>query len=473
MSGDAEQGYFADGIVEDAVTALSRYTRASNMTTIVEPERQIPVRQEADVLVVGGGSAGLCAAISAARMGARVVLVENYGFLGGTLTAVTLGSICGLYTVTENAIYPTVGGLLPEILDRLAKREGARPPTRWLQTATMTYDPFLLRVVSDELVSEAGVRLLLHTRAVSVTMNSDRIAGVIFEGPDGRWACRAEVVIDCTGDGTIAALAGAEFEMDPDAVQFPNPMFRLAGVDTERVARLTRPELKQHLEAAVAAGFDLPRTSGGLFVIHPGAVHLNVTRVARGGRPPNTLDSDDLTWAEIEGRRQVMMYRDAFRDHVPGFENCFVDECGARIGVRETRRIRGQYELSVDDVLNEARFDDAVACCSWPLEEHGAGRATRWVWLRPGGYYQIPLRCLLPVGVDGLMMAGRCVSASHEAQASLRVAAPCMAMGQAAGVAAAIALDSGRQLSEVESDMVRAALREQGAILDELESPIG
>lgn len=443
------------------------------MTSIAEAERRTPVRHEADVLVVGGGSAGLCAAVAAARGGARVVLVENYGFLGGTLTAVTLGSICGLYTVTENAIYPAVGGLLREILDRLAGYEGARQPTRWLQTATMTYDPFLLRVVADDLVGETGVRLLLHNRAVAVTMDAERVAGVVFEGPDGRWACRARVVIDCTGDGTIAALAGADFEMDPDAIQFPNPMFRLAGVDTERVARLTRPELAQHLEAAVAAGFDLPRTAGGLFVIHPGAVHLNVTRVAREGRPPNPLDSDDLTWAETEGRRQVMLYRDAFRAHVPGFENCFVDECGARIGVRETRRIRGRYELGVDDVMNEARFDDAIACCSWPLEEHGAGRATRWVWLRPGGYYQIPLRSLVPLGIDGLMMAGRCVSASHEAQASLRVAAPCMAMGQAAGTAAAVALDTGRRVSEVDSDQVRAALREQGAILDELEDAVG
>jgi hypothetical protein len=260
--------------------------------------------------------------------------------------------------------------------------------------------------------------------------------------------------------------------MDADGIQFPNPMFRLGGVDTDKVEAMKRPELRQHLEQAVAAGFDLPRTAGGLFVIHPGAVHLNVTRVARDGLPPNTLETEDVTWAEIEGRRQVMLYRDAFRAHVPGFENCYVDDCGARIGVRETRRITGQYSLSVDEVMGEARFDDAIACCSWPLEEHGAGRATRWVWLRPGGYYQIPFRSLVPIEIEGLLTAGRCVSASHEAQASLRVAAPCMAMGQAAGTAAAMAADGQVKVTDLDSADLQARLLQQGAIIHERETEI-
>ncbi|MDP6691282.1 MAG: FAD-dependent oxidoreductase [Alphaproteobacteria bacterium] len=442
------------------------------MSSYHEPARQTPIRENADVLVVGGGSAGLCAAVAAARAGARVVLAESHGFLGGTLTAVTLGSICGLYTVTEDDIVPAVGGLLSEIIERLAILEGPRAPTRWLETATMIYDPFLLRVVADNLVSETDMSLALHTRAVSVIMDGSRIDGVVFEGQDGRWACRARMVIDCTGDCTVAALAGAKFEMDADGIQFPNPMFRLGGVDTDKVEAMKRPELRQHLEQAVAAGFDLPRTAGGLFVIHPGAVHLNVTRVARDGLPPNTLETEDVTWAEIEGRRQVMLYRDAFRAHVPGFENCYVDDCGARIGVRETRRITGQYSLSVDEVMGEARFDDAIACCSWPLEEHGAGRATRWVWLRPGGYYQIPFRSLVPIEIEGLLTAGRCVSASHEAQASLRVAAPCMAMGQAAGTAAAMAADGQVKVTDLDSADLQARLLQQGAIIHERETEI-
>lgn len=442
------------------------------MRSYHEPARQTPIRENVDVLVVGGGSAGLCAAVAAARAGARVVLAENQGFLGGTLTAVTLGSICGLYTVTEDDIVPAVGGLLSEIIERLAILEGPRTPTRWLEAATMIYDPFLLRVVADNLVTETDMTLALHTRAVSVIMDGSRINGVVFEGQDGRWACQAGMVIDCTGDGTIAALAGAKFEMDADNIQNPNPMFRLGGVDTDKVEALKRPELREYLERAVAAGFELPRTAGGLFVIHPGAVHLNVTRVARDGLPPNTLETEDITWAEIEGRRQVMLYRDAFRAHVPGFENCYVDDCGARIGVRETRRITGQYSLSVDEVMGEARFDDAIACCSWPLEEHGAGRATRWVWLRPGGYYQIPFRSLIPIEIEGLLIAGRCVSASHEAQASLRVAAPCMAMGQAAGTAAAIATDRGVNVTELNSADLQARLVQQGAIINERETEI-
>jgi len=217
------------------------------MRSYHEPARQTPIRENVDVLVVGGGSAGLCAAVAAARAGARVVLAENQGFLGGTLTAVTLGSICGLYTVTEDDIVPAVGGLLSEIIERLAILEGPRTPTRWLETATMIYDPFLLRVVADNLVTETDMTLALHTRAVSVIMDGSRINGVVFEGQDGRWACQAGMVIDCTGDGTIAALAGAKFEMDADNIQNPNPMFRLGGVDTDKVEALKRPELREYL----------------------------------------------------------------------------------------------------------------------------------------------------------------------------------------------------------------------------------
>lgn len=435
------------------------------MQAVSESMRSTPVRHEADVLVVGSGSAGIAAAVAAAREGREVVLVERYGFLGGVLTAVTLGSICGLYTVTADSVHRIAKGFASDVIDRLRAAGGAGEPVRWLKTASLPYDPMILRTVADELVAEAGVSVYLHNLAVATFGSDDRVEGVIFEGPDGRWACRARVVIDCSGDADIAASAGCGFDFDATALQAPTTMFRLGGVRTETLTDLTRERLHEYLEQAVAAGMDLPRTAGGIFTFHPGVVHLNVTRVTEDRRAPDPLSSKELTRAEVNGRRQMLLYRDAFRRYVPGFEACFLLDCGAEIGIRESRRIQGEYQLTVDDVREERRFDDAIACSAWPIEEHSGDRSTHWVWLTPGGYYQIPLRCLVPSQTDGLLVAGRCASATHEAQASMRVAATCMAMGQAAGITAALACAEDIQPRAVASETVRTRLSAQGAFL--------
>jgi len=273
------------------------------------------------------------------------------------------------------------------------------------------------------------------------------------------------VIIDCTGDGDIAALSGATFEHDPAIIQAPTTMFRFGGVDTEHASRMTRDELRAHLEEAVAAGLPLPRTTGGMFSLYSGMMHLNITRILKGDRVPDPLQTEELTEAEIEGRRQLKLYLEAFRRFVPGFENCFIADIGAHIGVRESRRIRGDYWLTLDDVLNEGRFTDVVACSAWPVEEHGGGRGTKWVFLKPGTYYQLPFRMMLPVGLDGLLVAGRCASASHDAHASMRVAAVCMALGEAAGVAAAQSASSGRRLRDLNVALLQRQLLRQGAFL--------
>lgn len=439
--------------------------RDQNVLTIPESARNIPVRHTVDVLVVGGGSAGITAAVAAARSGANVMLVERNGYLGGTLSMVTLGSICGLYTVTEEEVFPIVRGLAAEIIDRLRALGGPAEPLRWLKTASMPYDPSAIKIVADEMVVGAGVRLAFHCLAVEVHKQSNEVCGVTFEGRDGRWACLADVVIDCTGDGDIAALAGASFEHDPDIIQAPTTMFRFGGVDVERASKLTRDELRAHLEKATESGLNLPRTAGGAFSTRPGSMHMNITRVMRNGRAPDPLNTEEITEAELEGRRQLSAYLRAFREFVPGYENCFIDEIGAQIGVRESRRIRGDYWLSLDDVLGEARFEDAVACSAWPVEEHGAGRATRWCFLTPGTYYQLPFRMMLPIGLERLLVAGRCSSASHDAHASMRVAAVCMALGEAAGVGAAQASATKSNLRALDMAALRKQLLSQGAFL--------
>jgi len=439
--------------------------RSPSLAAISEPPRQTPVRHLVDVLVVGGGSAGLMAAVAAARQGVRVLLVERNGYLGGTLSMVTLGSFCGLYTVTETEVIPVVGGMAAEFTERLAHWGGPREPLRWLQTASLPYDPTLVKLAADELALQAGVQLAFHCLAVGVLREDQHVRGVIFEGRDGRWACAAHVVIDCTGDGDIAALAGADFEHDPQVIQAPTTMFRLGGVDVARASALNRDELRRHLEQAVACGLNLPRTSGGAFSVRPASMHLNITRVVKDGRAPDPLDTQELTDSEVQGRRQISAYLKAFRRFVPGYENCFIEDIGAQIGVRESRRVRGDYWLTQHDVLNQGRFRDAVACSAWPMEEHGVGRATLWRFLAPGTYYQLPYRMMLPAGLHGLLVAGRCASASHEAHASMRVAAVCMALGEAAGVAAAQAVAAGVMPRDIDTDALRRTLRAQGAIL--------
>lgn len=438
---------------------------ATNGQTIAEPARETPVRHDVDVLVVGAGSSGLAAAATAAREGARVLLVDRYGFLGGTLSMVTLGSICGLYTVTPDTVKPVVAGFADELIDRLRRADGAKDHVRWLETASLPYDPPTLRMVADDVARESHVRLALHSQAVAVERDGGRIGGVIFESRDGRWACRAKTVVDCTGDANIAMMAGVPFDHVPEENQAPTAMFKFGGVDTERAMALSRDDLRGHLERAVESGLDLPRTAGGMFSLRPGEVHLNITRVTRDGRAPDSLNTEQMTDAEVEGRRQLRLYQRAFRDFVPGYENCYVADMGAELGIRESRRVHGAYMLQVDDVLKEGRFDDAIACSAWPVEEHGAGRATRWVFLEPGTYYQLPYRMMVPQAVDGLLVAGRCASATHDAHASMRVAATCMAMGEAAGVAAARSADTGVTPGALDTADIQRRLLARGAWL--------
>lgn len=440
------------------------------MDIIQEPARWTPVSAEVDVLVVGGGAAGIAAAVAAARSGASVLLADRYGFLGGTLTAVTLGSICGFYTVDGEDHFPTVGGFAAEIVDRLRAADAAGPAIRWLQAATVPYDPAGLRLVADDVAEAAGVTVALHALLADAIMEDGRLAAAVFQGREGRWAVRARTFVDASGDGDLSALAGVPFDLDVGQQQFPTTMFRLGGVDTATAATLSRPALHAALEQAVQGGFRLPRTAGGIFHGHDGIAHLNITRVDVDGRSPDVLDTGALSAAERAGRRQVRDYIAALRRYVPGFADAYLLDFGVQLGIRESRRIVGRYRLTAADVMSLARFDDAIARCSWPIEEHGNGRATRWVWLPDGGWYEIPLGALLPgVGPANLVVAGRCASAEHDAQASMRVAAQCFAMGEAAGVLAAAAADG--DVCAVPAAEVRRELLRRGALLDDIRQP--
>lgn len=437
--------------------------------SIVEPARALPVIREPDVLVVGAGAAGLAAAASAARAGARTLLVERYGFAGGTLAAVTLGSFCGPFSVTPDRLIPVVGGVYSEVAERLARLNAVLAPRRWLKTATIPYDPTALKRVGDELLAAAGVEILLHTLVTDVQRDGARVTAVIVENKGGRAAIAPCVVVDCSGDGDVAARAGAAFAIgDKGVMQFASTMFRLANVDIAAFAGLARPDIARLLEQAVAEGYPLPRTAVGLHV-NPieGVIHANVTKVAReDGQPFDYLDPWELTRAEQEGRRQAYLYEAALRKHVPGFARARIVDIGAHLGLRETRLIEGERMLTVEDVTGCRKPADAIALSAWPLEIHSVGRSTTWGWLPQGDHYGVPYGCLVARGFDNLLVAGRNLSATHEAQSSVRVAAPCFALGQAAGTAAAMAAQAGIPARMLDVVALRGRLERDGAILN-------
>ncbi|MDQ0218117.1 FAD-dependent oxidoreductase [Peribacillus cavernae] len=438
------------------------------MKKINEPSREIPITNETSVLVVGGGAAGLSAAIAARRMGCDVTLIEKYGFLGGTLTSVTLGSFCGIFTVTEDSIKPVVKGFQEEIIERLKMYNGVSEAKRWLKTASVPYDTTSFKRVADELVEEAGVQILYHTLAVSVIKEHNQVKGVIIENKNGRSAIMADVIIDASGDGDIISMAGGEYSVGDNGItQFPSSMFRMVNVNTEKLSSLSREEVTEYFQKAVNDGYPLPRVAGGIH-LNPidHVVHLNVTKVSNEGEVPiNPLDTSQLTYAEMEGRKQVFLYERVLQKYVPGFEKARVIDIGPSIGIREARLIKGDYTLTSDDVLSCRKFEDAIACGAWPVEMHDSGNKTRWVWIEPGNFYTIPYQSLIPARLENVLMAGRNISATHEAQASVRVSAICMAMGQAAGIAAYLALSQENQVRHISVEKLQKLLLDNNAFL--------
>lgn len=436
---------------------------------VSEPAREVPVIAEPDVLVVGGGSAGLSAACAAAREGAKTMLVEAHGCLGGTLTIVTLGGFCGTHAVIDDAtLGRVVGGLYLELEERLGRDDAILPPRRHGRIIGVPYESVSLKRVADEMTQAQSVHVLLHTSAVSVLTDGRKVSAVIVENKDGRGAILPRVVVDCSGDGDVAARAGAQFELGQDGeTQYASAMFRLGNVDQARAAQLSRPQIREFLERARADGYPLPRVSTGVHINPlPGVVHLNVTKLADAdGAPFNLVDAGQLAEAEREGRRQVRMYETVFRKYVPGFEQARVIDIGARVGVRETRLIRGDACLTEADVRECRKPEDRIACSAWPLETHGRGPVTNWEFLPDGEYYGIPWGCLVVAGFDNLLVAGRNLSASHAAQASARVAGPCMAMGEAAGIGAAMSLAHGDDVRRFDVRALQARLEARGAIL--------
>lgn len=426
-----------------------------------------------DVVVVGSGAAGSSAAISAARTGARTLLIEKLPFLGGNSTAV-LDTFYGFYTPGERPL-KVVGGIGDDVVDGLRRlgRVVERPNTYGAGTG-VTYLAEHLKVVWESLVTGAGAKVLLHAFVQEVEVSDGRVSRLVVATKAGLRSVDARVVVDASGDADVCHHAGFSYELagDIDPAQTLTTTFRMANVDHERRKTVRKDEVHGLMaEAAESGEYDLPRREGSDHITPVDGMTATVmTRLDHvhrtdDGKVINATDPDVLTEAEMEGRRQALEYARFLVDKVPGYERASLIALSSQIGLRETRRVYGDYRVTREDVLSARQFDDQIGLCGAPIEDHVPGTGTKWEYLPKGTAVGIPLRSLIPRDGTNVLAPGRCFSATHDAQASIRSMAQCMAMGQAAGTAAALAAGETVSVRDVAFDVVGERLAKDGAIL--------
>jgi len=420
---------------------------------VVEAPRRTPIAADVDVLVVGGGPTGVGAALAAAREGARTLLIERHGMLGGVWTAGLLNPFFD---------FQRKGWIVAELIERLNKAHAWRA---W--KFSWTFDTEAMKLLLEAMLVEAGAATWYYSFVADTIVEQGRVRGVIVEGKSGREAVLAKVIVDCSGDGDVAARAGVPFRLGRISDSACQPMTLMFEIDGLGDWVQTKAEdLYDQMSAAIrrrGLGVTLPfgRVNYAPWIINvprPGAADVQATHVYQ----MNPLDTRDLTRATIQARRQAHELVEAMKG-VPGLGRVRLVQTAAAIGVREARHLVGRYTLGLEDLKAGRRFEDAVTFGAFGVDIHDVKRgekSTHGTKIRP---YQIPYRCLLPASIRGLLFAGRCISGTHEAHASYRVTGTCMAMGQAAGLAAAMAAAEGRSPEQVDGDLLHRTLKAKGA----------
>ncbi len=442
------------------------------MRTIREPSREIPVAIEADVVVCGGGPAGISAACCAARHGAKVVLLERWPSVGGMAT----NALVNIWH-TSDRVKQVIRGFVQEAIDRGGSfvRRRADYPKR---PETHDFDSEGVRVVFHKMLRSFGVRTLCNLAAVESVVEGDRIGGVLVDAKTGRKAVLGRIVIDATGDGDVAAGAGLAFDFgraSDGRVQGMTLMFCLRDVDTQAVRRAP-PEIAQRVVQTMRALRDQGKfpqfnESAALHYLRTGENHVPYNMCPAAGNP---LDAEELTRLSVEAREAVYQYLDLWRREVPGFAKAQVATMGFSIGVRESRRIRGRKTLDARMVVKAVKHPDALGHGFWMIDIHdpkGSGYTT-WTDQKPemmppvGESYHIPLGMCLNDRIANLAVVGRCASSTHEAHASVRLQSHCMVMGQGVGTCAALALGAGVDMAKVDLGRLQSTLRKDGVYLE-------
>lgn len=449
-------------------------------------QQEIPVKKEVDVLVVGGGPSGIAAAIGAARTGARTLLVDANGYLGGMATAGLVGPF--MTSFSPDGKEQVNKGIFEELVRRMEKEGGAIHPqhvragTSYASYITRGHDrvgPFdseSFKVVAEQMCLEAGVDLLYHLLFVKTIKEpeTNEITGGIFASKAGLIALEAKVVVDCTGDADVAYEAGVMTKTGRDQDGFTQPatlFFQVRGVNKAKVEeyRANNPEpdslqFSKLVEKARKNGdFPIKREKLGVYEsVLPGVWRVNTTRILN----VDSSNPEEVTKALIEGRKQVQIVLKFMRKYVPGFEDVELVDTASQLGVRESRRIVGEYVLTQEDLLASRQFEDSIGLGGFAIDIHQPdGKSGEFLLIKSGKAYSIPYRSLLPKSITNLLVAGRCISATHEALGAVRVMPPCFATGHAAGVAAALSIQQNVAPRQLDVDLLRAELVKQGAII--------
>jgi len=460
----------------------------------ISKQFDIPVKYTCDVAVIGGGPAGFCAAVAAARNGADTLLVERNGSGGGMATAGLVGPFMTSYSKSGDRMI--IRGMFEEVVQRLMAKDGAVHPEDCRLGDQITgyhfrghdhcgaFDPEAMKLVVDDMLIEAGVKVLYHTTFVAPLMEEQRVQGVIVVSKSGMAAIRARVVIDCSGDADVAYRAGVPCILGDstrdNAMQPATMFFRIGNVDWEKVDEVYHATLQEKgmkpdgsrtglfawlVEEARARGeFHVERKVVGIYRgVKKDEWSVNISRI----NGVDGTDAEDLSRAEMIGRRQVQEIYAFLKKYIPGCENAKLLCSAATIGIRETRHIQGEKTLTAEDVLQGHVPEDAILLASNSIDMHAAAGmdGTKYVTVEKGEWYGVSYGCLVPVQVEGLLVAGRTLSATSEGAGAVRVMPPCMEMGHAAGIAAAMAVKEHCPVRKIDVKALQAQMVKEGTFL--------